>query len=318
MRQGTSLDAGCPNPLTNTNVTPNSETLNCASNTTTTTSTTTTVPPTTTTTSGGTTTTTTVPDTTTTVPSTTTTTTTIPGGGGGNCTNPIFSTSEATGTINTDPGPLEYWWVDNDAWSGSHGPQTINVCSNSSWYAVSNQTNVQGQVETYPNTEYDVGGRNNPGYPSTKPISAYTSITSTFDESFPTTGNSIDSAYDLWTNNWSNETMIWNQYTGTQTYWSNCAANPATSVANCGYQSYAVNLGAVPYHVLNLGGEVIFFRDTQVAAGSVDLLAAFNVEVIMGWAKSTDAPTQLEYGVEICSTPGPQTFPLNNITFNLS
>ena len=61
-------------------------------------------------------------------------------------------------TDNTDPGPVENWWVNNDAWSGSHGPQTINVCSSTSWFAVSNQPNNGGQVETYPDTEYDVGG----------------------------------------------------------------------------------------------------------------------------------------------------------------
>ena len=112
-----------------------------------------------------------------------TTTTAAAGAAGGNCTNPSWSTSEATGTENLDPNGGEYWWADNDAWSGSAGPQTLYVCNQSSWYAVSDQTNNQGQVETYPNTEYDVGGRSN-GV-STKPISAYNSITSTFSEDFP-------------------------------------------------------------------------------------------------------------------------------------
>ena len=58
---------------------------------------------------------------------------------GGNCTNPSFSTSDAEGTENIDGG-AEYWWVNNDAWSGSHGPQSISVCNHSSWYAVSDQT----------------------------------------------------------------------------------------------------------------------------------------------------------------------------------
>ena len=34
--------------------------------------------------------------------------------------------------------------------------------------------------------------------------------------------------------------------------------------------------------------------------------------------KSTDVPTQLEYGVEICSTSGAQTFPLTGLPFSLS
>jgi hypothetical protein len=37
-----------------------------------------------------------------------------------------------------------------------------------------------------------------------------------------------------------------------------------------------------------------------------------------GLIKSTDVPTQLEYGVEICSTAGTQTFPMTGLTFNLS
>ena len=100
-----------------------------------------------------------------------------------NCTKPVWSTSGAQGTEPVDPSGGEYWWMDNDAWSGSAGPQSLYVCNQSSWYAVSDQTNQQGQVETYPNSEYDVGGRAH-GV-ATKPISAYHSITSSFSEDFP-------------------------------------------------------------------------------------------------------------------------------------
>ena len=81
---------------------------------------------------------------------------TIGAAAGGECTNPVWSTSDAEGTDGLDSSG--FWWVNNDAWSGSHGPQTIYVCNQSSWYAVSNQPDLQGQVETYPDTEYDVGG----------------------------------------------------------------------------------------------------------------------------------------------------------------
>src|SRR5262249_42842955 len=60
---------------------------------------------------------------------------TVPPGGGGNCTQPSWSTNEATGTEALDTTGT--WWVDNDAWSGSHGPQSIYVCNQGSWYAVS-------------------------------------------------------------------------------------------------------------------------------------------------------------------------------------
>ena len=245
----------------------------------------------------------------------TTTTTTQPLGGG-LCTSPSFSTSDPEGTINTDGG-VENYWVSNDAWNGSHGPQTLNVCSASSWNAVSNQPNNGGAVETYPDTEYDVGGRNTQ---STKPISGFNSITSTFAESNPSGLNDgWDAAYDLWTNNWSNETMIWNQWSGAQSFWP--------SQAN-GSGGFALTLAGVPYHFFangsncnttNVGNcELMFFRDQQVTSGSVDLLAAFQWEFSHGYAHASDVPTQLEYGTEVCYTVGSETFNTTGLTFNLS
>jgi len=244
---------------------------------------------------------------------------------GSACTNPSWSTGEATGTKSIS----DTWWVNNDAWSGSHGPQTLYVCNQSSWYAVSNQPNNGGQVETYPDTEYDVGGRGNP---STKTIAQYSSITSTFSEAYPSAG-SWDAAYDLWTNNWTNETMIWNQWTGTEDYWGSCA-EPGSSQNDCvgpggAYaNSKAATIGGVAYHFLALGSncsaanesncEYIFFRDAQVKSGSVNILAVFQWEVANGMAKSTDVPTQLEYGVEVCSTNGNETFPMNGLTFSVN
>src|ERR1700722_1624422 len=50
------------------------------------------------------------------------------------CTNPVWSSSDAEGTWTASNGFL----VENDAWNGDHGPQTIYVCSYNSFYAVSN------------------------------------------------------------------------------------------------------------------------------------------------------------------------------------
>ncbi|HEY2003870.1 MAG TPA: hypothetical protein VGH44_02035 [Candidatus Saccharimonadia bacterium] len=212
-----------------------------------------------------------------------------------NCTNPSWSSSDPQGT---DPlGTDGVWWINNDAWSGSHGPQTLYVCNQSSWYAVSNQPNNGGAVETYPDSEYDVAGRGN----ATKTIAQYNSITSTFSENFPAAG-SWDAAYDLWLNNWSTEIMIWNQWTGTQLYWPN-------------NKSVTVMLGGVPYWFQNNGGELMFFRQTMAQSGSVDILSALKYLQSQGLVKSTDVPTQLEYGVEICSTSGTETFPMTGLTF---
>jgi hypothetical protein len=217
-----------------------------------------------------------------------------------NCTNPTFSTSNAEGTENTDGG-AEYWWVNNDAWNGSHGPQTISVCNQSNWYAVSNQPDEGGAVQTYPDTEYDVGGRNDR---STTPISGWNSITSTFSETFPAVGG-WDAAYDLWLNNWSTEIMIWNQWAGAQSYWP-------------GQATTALTLDGVGYKFYNNHGELMFFRDTQTSSGSVDILAAFRWLVAQGLVNATAVPTQLEYGVEISYTTGSETFPMTGLTFKLS
>ena len=50
----------------------------------------------------------------------------------------------------------------------------------------------------------------------------------------------------------------------------------------------ALTLEGVPYHFLNNGGELMFFRDAQVASGSVNILAAFQWPVSQGLVKSTD------------------------------
>ena len=218
----------------------------------------------------------------------------------GECTSPVWSSSAANGEDGFDESGI--WWVGNDAWNSAHGPQTIYACNQGSWYAVSTQTG--SAVETYPNTEYDIGGRNSL---STEPISQYTSITLTFSEAFATTnGNNWDAAYDLWMNNWGKEVMIWNQWTGGQAYWP-------------GLSTQALTLDGVPYHFYKNGSELMFFRDTQVASGSVDILAALNWLVGQGLLNSTDVPTQLQYGVEICATPGdsPEMFPVTGVTFSV-
>jgi len=236
---------------------------------------------------------------------------------GGNCTNPSFSSSKAEATDNTDPNDdHQYWWVNNDAWSGGHGPQTIDVCSQSSWYAVSNQPNVGGQVETYPSTEYDVSGRAaDVSIGSTRPIGAFSHINSTFSEAFPS-GGGWDAAYDLWTDDWKHETMIWNQWAGSNDYWPK-KATIAVTLGGVGYTFYPNCKG--PADAANEAHcEYMFFRDTQVTSGSVNILAAWQWEVANGYASPGDVPTQLEYGVEVSYTSGTETFPMTGLTFNVS
>lgn len=331
---GTSLKLTCGNALSNGSVAAKSETVTCAATPPPPTTTTTTVKP--------------PPTTTTTVPPTTTTTTTPSGGGiipgagnGGTCTSASpgvtnFDTNP-NNTLNTDPGATEFWWIDQDEWSPSPGSvQTMAVCSPSSWTATDAQPDVGGQVHTYPDTELDVGGRSTCqfGSLSTTSIGGYHAITSMFNESFPT-GGSWDAGYDLWVGPsetvngcptqgvpFDHEIMVWNQWSGGQSFWANCA----NGIGSCpsGGNAQAVSLNGVGYHYFDNGSELMFFRDTQVSSGSVDILSAFNWLTAHPTAdptdnvKSTDIPTNLEYGVEVCSTVGTQLFPLTGLTFSLS
>ena len=126
-----------------------------------------------------------------------------------------------TYSVNIDP---EYWWINEDGWGGNAGSETTYVCPNGQatsaseagydWTSVDNQPSDGGAVELAPQAEYDVGGRGGSGVNSTEPISQYNSITSTYSESFPHNPNDDwDAGYDLWTDNWTNETMVWNQWT---------------------------------------------------------------------------------------------------------
>jgi hypothetical protein len=216
------------------------------------------------------------------------------------CTNPTFTTSDAEGSQSWDN---DYYWTNNDAWNGNHGPQTLYACSPSSWYAVSNQPDNGGAVETYPDTEYDVGGRGS----TPQAISTFSSVTSSFAEQASTVGQ-WDAGYDIWTNNWGGEVMIWNQ--------ASSSLNGIYPKSDC----VPVTIAGVGYCEWNYGGygsEVILERDTQVASGSVDILATLKWLETQGLIKATDTLTQIEYGIEVSSTAGgPQTFAVTNFTVN--
>jgi hypothetical protein len=90
--------------------------------------------------------------------------------------------------------------------------------------------------------------------PSSTPISGYHFITSTFSEAFPAGVGGWDAAYDIWLNPGGREIMIWNEWSGANSVW------PAQA-------TIALTLGGVPYHFADNGGELMFFRDSQVKSG---------------------------------------------------
>ena len=290
---------------------------------TTTTGPTTTIPAPTSTTTQPTSTTTTTHATTTTTQPTTTTGATSPSGG--TCTNPTWSSSNPE-----DSTSFGNFLVNNDAWSGGAGPQTIYACNYNSWYVVSNQTNQQGAVETYPDTEYDlVSAPYACSMPNCGPvISSLSSVSSNFGIVLPAGTNiGYDAAYDTWVDglneNNSDELMVWNK-------WENDLNGYSPTVSN-------VVIGGTSYDVYEQGlpgsggaGLTIFAMNNQEASGTVDLLSIYNWVIANhpNWfdCSSTAAcqaggsnPAELssvEYGVEISYTDGSQDFGVNN--FSLS
>lgn len=243
---------------------------------------------------------------------------------GNSCTSPVTSGSDADFSWTASNG----YQVSNDAWSGSAGPQSLYVCNYNSWYVETDQPNVGGQVETYPDSQVDLVPA---PYACTMPncgpvISSLTSITSNFGISTPSGANlGYDAAYDTWIDGLNNgnceEMMVWNQ-------WENDLSGATFVYTN-------VSIGGNTWDIWTYGnpggdncGYVGFAPTTQEASGAVNLLALYDWVIAndpawfdctsMSACKAGGAnPAELsavEYGVEVAYTDGTQKFTLTNFS----
>ena len=82
------------------------------------------------------------------------------------CPSAKFVTSNAQGSWDRyADGSGGAYNLNNNEWNGSHGPQTLFANSVSDWGVCSDQPNLGGAVETYPNVEvpyYDLPAGNAP------------------------------------------------------------------------------------------------------------------------------------------------------------
>lgn len=207
----------------------------------------------------------------------------------GMCANPVFTSAGRQGTW-TAPDGL---YVNNNAWSNSAGQQTINVCSAKSFSVTSSQP-ATTSVKTYPSVAWN--------FDFTPRIGSFTSIDSTFGESIPNTGH-WDAAYDMWTDDWNNEIMIWNNQHG---------QDPAPP------GSVPFTVDGVNYHVWKDGSDfVAVYMDTPVKSGSLSILDVFHWLIAHGYMKSSDTLTAIGYGVEISeSSPLPETFNITDFSLH--
>jgi len=232
-------------------------------------------------------------------PTATSTTTAAPG----TCKSPLWSSSDDFGTWNTNG-----YQVNNNKWnSGEAGPQTIHACGFNSWYVVSDQPELAsnpGSVKTYPDTQKN--------FPD-QAISSFGSIKSTYanSASAPSSGE-YNFAYDIWLNGLGNEElMLWTNYRYPGSLPPGDAQDKATATID-GQQYVAWKRGSTGSRYIALA------MTPQKTAGTVDLKHVFDWLVSKGWLTGTDKLSAIEYGVEVSSTNGPQTFRLDDYSLTTS
>ncbi|WP_283806319.1 IS3 family transposase [Bradyrhizobium sp. DOA1] len=213
---------------------------------------------------------------------------------------PIWSSSDQYGNFSLNG----YSW-NNDVYGQGAGPQTISVHSVNQWSVWSNQPDTGG-IKSYPHEAFNVG----------KPLSAINNLSSSFNQSVPTSG-SWNFAYDIWDSSNAYEIMLWTNYTG----------NPDGSgdVKPISYKYNSSGTAAIPvYTSVNVGGAtwnvfegwnkhkvISFLRTSKTNSETVD------IKSILQWIKSKGyfgdiAVGSVQYGVEITSSPGGQSFDVNH------
>jgi hypothetical protein len=201
------------------------------------------------------------------------------------CTSPVFTTSSGTGGQTFGD-----YYVYNNMWntSATLGPQTQYACSYSSWYVVSNQTDQQGAVLTYPNVQENFS----------QTIASFTAVSSTFAETSPHVGIYED-AYDIWFDGFGaghTELMIWVDNYGQVPTGSKVATT---------------TFGGRTYDVWRTsdGSYIALVATVTFTSGTVDLLQIFDYLVGQTWLASSDTLSQIDFGVEIVDTAGaPATY----------
>jgi hypothetical protein len=187
-----------------------------------------------------------------------------------------------------------YYLYDNQWNCGGNncGPESAYGCANMNntvgFVVTSNQPKGNTAVLSYPAMQDNFNA---------KPLlSSFNTITATFDETSPHVGD-YEVAWDCWFNNNANELMIW-----VDNYNQAPAGNKVASAVSLGGRAYDVWWAPS----MGTGGYVVFYANTTVTSGTVDLLEIFKYAATHGWLPPASSSTvdQLSFGVEICSTDG--------------
>ncbi|WP_312369441.1 glycoside hydrolase family 12 protein [Lachnoclostridium sp.] len=188
----------------------------------------------------------------------------------------------------------------NNVWGSGAGYQSIWANSYSNWGVWAQHPNTGG-IKSYPNVTKSIG----------KTLSSIKTLQSSFNVTRPSSGAYV-SAYDIWTNGYSYEIMLW--------------MNSYGSVAPISYKWDASGKPVPVYTNLSLGGHTwnvyqgsngsnpvySFVRTSSTNSGTVDILAILNWINGKGWFSGTQTINLVQFGFEITSSSAGSDFMCNS------
>jgi hypothetical protein len=219
--------------------------------------------------------------------------------------------AEITGSSGGDTYVLNNMWAPN---SGT--TQKLTAAGPGSWTVTANAGPAGNtSVQTYPDTQQLYTRTDN----TPDPLSGFHSIISSFTETMPTAGGmSAEAAYDIWagqssSTNYADEIMIWNDQINRGT----CGGATVRATASFGGSNGVPvqNWTLCDYH----GSELIWYlTNSNERTGTVDVLAMLTWLETHHYLPAGTGLNQIDYGFEICATPGPQTFTVSQFSIKSS
>jgi hypothetical protein len=208
-------------------------------------------------------------------------------------------------------------YVLNNMWAAKPGTtQTLTANSPGSWSVVANaQPAGSTAVQTYPDTQRIYTRSDN----TPNPLSGFGSIISSFTEDMnATSGTSAQASYDIWlgqnsSTNYADEVMIWHDQVNRGT----CGGATKMATATFGGSN------GVPQQNWTLckwgGSELIWYLTSgNEQSGTVDILSMLTWLESHGYVPANSGLNQIDYGFEICSTTGAETFTVSQFSIKSS
>jgi hypothetical protein len=231
-------------------------------------------------------------------------------------TPPAQGAACVTSTNDGSCGPYTFAGIDGshggqthviqDIWNPIGGiSQTLTAHSPADWSVKATMPASNTAVLSYPDTQQIYTTDSN----APNPLSGYSSITSSYTETGPSTaGNDWEAAYDIWagtgSNDYAQEIMIWVDNHGQR------PAGDVVASATIDGQSYKIWSVAKAGQT---GNPVSMVLDSNQASGSVNILDDLNWLKSNGYVPAGSGLNQIDFGFELCSTGGvPETFALSD------